>query len=101
VERFEPGIPRLAALLSSHENYGVYRGYFPYASRILLQHIIDLGLLADKLDQLDAADAAVPDQTKLKSVILDPEADADRIKLLKDMEIKLTEYCKFLAILNR
>lgn len=50
--------------------------------------------MAQKLDELDNIDASILSGTKLTSVKLDPEADAHRIKLLKEMEIKIKEYCK-------
>ena len=97
MEDFAEGIPQLAALLSSHENYGIFRGFFPYATRILLHRSIELGLLAEKLDNLDKEEAAQPNrQIKLKTVRLEPETDAKRIKLLKEFEVKLAEYCKIM-----
>lgn len=96
VEDFEEGIPQLAALLSSHENYGIFRGFFPYATRILLHRSIELDLLVKKLNNLDKEEAAQPDREyKLRTVKLKPESDAERIKLLKELEVKLSEYYCF------
>lgn len=94
MEDFEEGIPRLAALLSSHEDFGTFRGFFPYATRVLLQRILELELLAEELNELDAIDAAQPDLHKLKSVKLNAETDAARIELFGKLELKLGEYCK-------
>ena len=88
---------KYAALLSSHENYGIFRGFFPYATRILLHRSVELDLLAKRLNNLDKEEAAQPDrQYKLRTVKLKPESDAERIKLLKELEVKLSEYCKII-----
>lgn len=97
MEDFEEGIPQLSALLSSHENYGIFRGFFPYATRVLLHYSVELDLLAKRLNKLDKEEASQPDrQYKLRTVNLNPESDEERIELLKELKVKLAEYCKII-----
>lgn len=103
VEDFKQGIPRLGALLgSSNSDFGLWRGYFAYSSRILLQRQIELGKLAKQLDKLDAEEEARhPNKYMLRTVDLEHERHRPRIELLEKMETKIGEYCKPSNVLQK
>ena len=90
---FEPGIPRLAAVLNSDESFGIYRSFGPLASRILLRRMIRLGELEKRQLELDLCDAADPDRCKLYTVEPSDEDDSDRIRLEQQTYNQLKEFC--------
>jgi hypothetical protein len=95
VDEFEQGIPRLAALISSNETFCLFRGFFPYACRILLHREIELEQLVKRLHQLDASDAANPEMMyRLSGVDLTEGLDPEQKELLQQIEIKIREYCE-------
>lgn len=95
---FEPGIPRLAAVLNSDESFGIYRSFGPLASRVLLRRMIRLGELEKKQRELDLYDAADPDRCKLSTVETSDEDDSARIKLEQQIYNQLKEFCMIKSV---
>jgi hypothetical protein len=94
VQDFVKGIPRLANLLDSNENFSIFRRFGPYAARCLVHRQIELGILVKRLDKLDREDAL--DETKhyrLHSAEHRDDWDETQKKLIDEIEMKLWEYC--------
>lgn len=93
MENFEEGLPRLSAFLNLDDSFGMYRGFLPQASRILVYRMIKLGKLVEKQGQLDAKDIAESKGYKLCTVETTGERDTVRLELDQQIEKEMTEYC--------
>ena len=105
VEECPLGYPRLAAFLSSDQNFMVYRGFDYLHSRVLLHHQNELAVLEQELDELDDMDQAnsshdtgIGEATRLQSIAIDKriayqeKQDRSRQQILSDIRTKLLEY---------
>jgi hypothetical protein len=80
--------------MNNDEDFNLFRGYFPYATQILLCRMIEIGLLVEKLNKFDNNEASKPDEFRLSTVRLESESGTARNEMLKQLETKLGEYCK-------
>jgi len=96
VEDFEDGIPQLSRLMDSDKNFFVVRLFGPYAARILLQRELQLNTLIKRLCKLDREDAAdITRQYRLCTTTFSEQGDPAQTELLREIEVKLGEYCKY------
>ena len=93
VGEFEDGLPQLGALLNRDDSFGHYRAFFPEASRLLLRRMIKIGHLVEKLQELDAADAAHVDEFRLRTIQIGGENGKKRLKLEQQLDREIREYC--------
>ncbi|PMD40256.1 hypothetical protein L207DRAFT_582474 [Hyaloscypha variabilis F] len=96
LEQCPPGYPRLAALLSSDENFSLYRRFSYLHARLLLYKQDELRELEADLDHLDAIDEN-EDPSLLRSREKDDALSGRRRKLMLAIEEKFGEYAKILA----
>lgn len=95
VEDFEEGIPQYSKLLDSDKAFFVIRSYGPYAARVLVQRELQLNTLIKQLCKLDHEDAAEKTRKyRLCTTSFSEKGDLTQTKLLREIEIKLGEYCK-------
>jgi hypothetical protein len=88
------GLPRLAAYQDSNPSFCMFRRFGPVTARILLVKEIELGKLVTDLNQLDEADSKDPEKRyRLRSTDFYEGCDPKQKKLMKEIEIKLKDYC--------
>lgn len=98
MENCPEGYPRLAAFLSSEQNFSIYRGFTYLHARVLLglqDQIVALERELDKKDQLDKNNGF---EDRLQSRARDEIEDTDtrsRLRILNDIRSKLGEYGMF------
>lgn len=96
VEDCPEGYPRLAAFLSSDQNFTLYRGFSYLHSRVLLDLQEDIACLERELDRRDKEDEANGERRRLRCVDQDRakgrNEDRPRQEILADIKSKLIEY---------
>jgi hypothetical protein len=95
VENYTKGIPRFTALHNSNDTFAIYRGFGPYAARILMHRELELNELVGELDELDREDATQTERNyRLQSIEHKEGWDTAQKDLLKQLEDRLSEYCE-------
>ncbi len=95
MESCPQGYPRLAAFLSSEQNFSIYRGFSYLHARVLLGLQDQLVVLERELDKKDLLDERNGLVERLHSRVRDEREDMDdrsRSKILDDIRLKLGEY---------
>lgn len=95
MESCPQGYPRLAAFLSSEQNFSIYRGFSYLHARVLLGLQDQLAVLERELDKKDLLDERNGLVERLHSRVRDEREDTDdrsRSKILDDIRLKLGEY---------
>ncbi|KAL9094999.1 MAG: hypothetical protein Q9165_002601 [Trypethelium subeluteriae] len=98
VENCPQGYPRLAAFLSSDQNFTLYRGFNYLHSRVLLHLQEEVSSLERELDELDKEDEEDGNHDRLKNLELDrATAQAEREErprhvIVGEIKNKLLEY---------
>jgi hypothetical protein len=93
VDDFPKGFPRLSALVSSDNDFTIFRGFKRLHARILLQLEVEISELLkalDKLDKEDYADRAM--RYRLTKTKHDKNWDSTQHDLLGQLREKLKEY---------
>jgi hypothetical protein len=88
------GLPRLAAYQDSILSFCIFRRFGPVAARILLVKEIELDKLVTNLNQLDEADSKDDEKRyRLNSTEFYEGCDPEQMKLMKEIERKIKDYC--------
>jgi Family of unknown function (DUF6594) len=91
VEQCPNGYPRLAAFLSSDENFRLYRRFDYLQARLLLNKQDELRELEIELDRLDKRDEN-GNPSRLRSRAKDEALSGMRKELIRETEQKFHEY---------
>ncbi|KAI9690365.1 MAG: hypothetical protein M1822_009327 [Bathelium mastoideum] len=92
------GYPRLAAFLSSDQNFTLYRGFSYLHSRVLLHLQEEVSALERELDERDKEDEADGNSARLRCIeqdkvdARDEEEERPRHEIIADIRKKLVEY---------
>lgn len=97
VEDYEKGLPQLSRFLDSDRNFCQFRRFGPTAARILLHRELQLISLIKKLRELDREDANdISRQYRLHTAEIFKNGDPKQAELLREIEIKINEYCAYI-----
>lgn len=97
------GYPKLAAFLSSEQNFSLYRGFGYLHSRVLLDLQDELSTLEKELDTIDTFDSANGHGLRLNSRRVDQKnaqnsgVERSRRHILSDVRKKLVDYDEILC----
>ena len=87
------GFPRLAAFVSSDEDYEMYRGFRTLHNRVIHQREVELTELEKRLAELDKSDASNPATSqRLRQIKHKEGLGIEKNKLIDDIESKLEKY---------
>lgn len=87
------GFPRLAAFVSSDEDYEIYRGFRTLHNRVIHHREVELTELEKRLTELDKSDEHNPATShRLRRIKHQEGWDGEKNKLIDDIELKLKNY---------
>ncbi|KAF2626793.1 hypothetical protein BU25DRAFT_72116 [Macroventuria anomochaeta] len=87
IEKYQPGYPRFAALISSHAPFFLCRRFSRLRARVLLKKQDRLSMLEERLDEIDDKETSLLFLGKSRI-----DKNAARLSLLEDIESALADY---------
>ncbi|KAI0415716.1 hypothetical protein F5X98DRAFT_209952 [Xylaria grammica] len=92
VDKFRPGYPRYAALLSTHSSFHNFRAFNRIRLRLLLAKQDEIAVLEQSLDDIDAAE-----QRDLFLGCMRRDINTDRQDVLRSIKLAISEYDGMIA----
>ncbi|KAK5630672.1 hypothetical protein RRF57_006387 [Xylaria bambusicola] len=92
VDKFRPGYPRYAALLSTHPSFHNFRAFKRLRLRLLLAKQDEIAVLENRLDEIDAAE-----QRDLFLGCMRRDVNIDRQNVLQSIKLAVSEYDGMIA----
>ncbi|KAI1360145.1 hypothetical protein F5Y08DRAFT_55435 [Xylaria arbuscula] len=92
VDKFRPGYPRYAALLSTHPSFHNFRAFKRLWLRLLLAKQDEIAVLENRLDEIDAAE-----QRDLFLGCMRRDVNIDRQNVLQSIKLAVSEYDGMIA----